>query len=220
VLTKSEVRTFLAAAREDRLSALFELAASSGMRPGEYLGLKWEDVDLKKGTVTVRRSLTYPADGKWYFSDPKTKRSRRTIPLPASTVKALRQHKRKQRKERSDLGAAWHHHDLVFTTTNGNAIAHSNLVRRNFARSMKRAGLGTWEGEDDRKRFVPKISIYDLRHTHATLLLQDNVNPKIVSERLGHSTVVITLDTYSHVLPTMQQDAAERLETILYSQAA
>ena len=218
-LNPEETITFLEAARKDRLGTLFELAVTTGMRPGEYLGLKWDDVDFEAGTVTVQRTLVTRFGKEWYFSEPKTARSRRTIPLPKGTVVSLRKHKIRQFEERLVMGALWINHDLVFANTNGRPLDRNNLVKRNFLNILKAANIGEWEKVEGRKtkRFKPKIRLYDLRHTCATLLLAAGENPKVVSERLGHASIVMTLDTYSHVLPGMQEAAAERLDTMLYS---
>ena len=217
-LSPEEAVAFLNAAKADRLGALFDLAVASGMRPGEYLGLKWSDVDLEVGTVTVQRTLVLGSKGEWYLSEPKTARSRRTIPLPKGTVEILRKHKTAQAEVRMKAPAEWNDHGFVFTIKRGQPVNRNNLVKRNFHRILKAADLGEWIEVDgkDKKRFVPKIRLYDLRHTCATLLLVAGENPKVVSERLGHASISMTLDTYSHVLPTMQEAAAERLESMLY----
>jgi integrase len=203
-LSAAESAKFLKAVESDRYASLFTLALVTGMRPEEYLGLKWSDVDLTKGTVTVRRALVWRTKGGgWYFTEPKTARSRRTIPLPNSTLRILVDHKRSQAMERLKTGPNWQDNGLVFTTAIGTPQNISNLTRVNFKPALERAGL-------------PKtVRLYDLRHTCATLLLAANEHPKVVSERLGHASVTLTLDTYSHVLPTMQEAASEKLERIL-----
>jgi integrase len=215
VLTKTEARDLLAATKEDRLAALFDVALTTGMRPGEYMGLRWVDVDLENSRLFVRRTLSR-TNKEWTFSEPKTPQSRRTIPLPPSTTAALRAHQERQAQERKDADE-WNDHDLVFTTTNGEPLERHNFIKRHFLPALKKAKLGQWIDEEDSKRFVPGIRLYDLRHTCATLLLADGINAKVVSERLGHSSIVMTLDTYAHVLPTMQQDAANKLEEMLYN---
>ena len=131
-------------------------------------------------------------------------------------MQALREHKRRQAEERIAAGPAWTNHDLVFTTTLGGPVNRNNLVKRNLRSALVKAEIGEWVGEGRKRRFIPKIRLYDLRHTCATLLLAAGINPKIVSERLGHASIVLTLDTYSHVLPTMQQDATDKLDSMLY----
>jgi integrase len=199
-----EAECFLKAASADRWGTLFEFALTTGMRPGEYLALQWKDVDLKAGTATVRRALVRRKNGSWMFEEPKTDRSRRTIPLPPSVVASLVQHKRQQAEKRLAKGPAYKNRDLVFATSTGQPLDQINLSRRHFKPTLKVAGLST------------TFRIYDLRHSCATLLLAAGENPKVVSERLGHASVALTLDIYSHVLPSMQQQAAERLEAILF----
>lgn len=203
-LSPKEAAEFLKAATEDRFGVLFAFALATGMRPEEYLGLQWKDVDLERGTVTVRRALVWREKGGWYFGEPKTARSRRSIPLPASTVRALAEHRRKQAEERLKMGPDYQQHDLVFATTEGGPLAPRNLKRRHFRPILKRAKLPL------------DFRLYDLRHSCATLLLAAGEHPKVVSERLGHATVTLTLDVYSHVLPTMQEAASEKLEKMLY----
>jgi integrase len=173
---------------------------ATGVRPKDYLSIQWKDIDFEKGTAIIRRALiTHRTGGGWHFSEPKTKQSRRTIPLPVSTIKELRNHRRKQLEAKLKLGKDWKDFDLVFPSEIGTPLNPANITRA-FKKALKDAGIRT------------SIRLYDLRHTTATLLLQAGVNPKIVSERLGHSTIVLTLDVYSHVLPSMQQDATEQLE--------
>lgn len=204
-LSQEEAKRFLAAAKKDKWSIIFSLALSSGMRPEEYLGLKWKDIDFDKSRVTVNRALIWKRKGGgWSLQEPKTSQSRRSIPLPVSVMNELKKHRKKQLEERLKLGPAYQNFDFVFTTEIGTPILPSNLTRRHFKPILKNANLSE------------NIRLYDLRHTCATLLLLADVNPKVVSERLGHSTVVLTLDTYSHVLPSMQQSATDELENLLY----
>jgi integrase len=202
-LSVEEVDRFMTAAAADRWHVLFAFALATGMRPGEYLGLQWKDVDLRAGTVKVQRSLVREGKG-WYFSEPKTARSRRTIPLPRTTVAMLADHKRQQAEERLAAGAGYANHDLVFATALGSPLGEQNLASRHFKPLLRAAGLPS------------DIRLYDLRHTCATMLMEAGENPKVVSERLGHATITLTLDTYSHVLPTMQREAASKLESLLF----
>jgi integrase len=179
------------------------------MRPQEYLALKWSDVDLEKGTATVRRAIVWSqkkGDG-WRFAEPKTARSHRTIPLPVSTVKLLTEHKRRQAEQRLRIGLEWNDHGLVFTTSVGNPLTISHLTNKWFKPALVKGELPT------------SFRLYDLRHSMATLLLANGENPKVAAERLGHSTIVLTLDTYSHVQPDMQKQAAERIERLLFRDA-
>jgi integrase len=207
-MSPEEASRFLEAVKDTRQYALFNFALTTGMRPQEYLGLKWSDVDLEKGSATVQRAIVWNREkgGGWVFAEPKTARSRRTIPLPASTVKALLEHKRQQGIERLRLGSEWHDHGLVFPTSIGTPYTLSSLINKWFKAALVKAEL-------------TGFNLYSLRHTHATLLLANGENAKVASERLGHSTIVLTLDTYSHVLPDMQQQAAERIETLLFNRA-
>lgn len=204
VLNQAEIAAFLNALQGERFATMFSFALATGCRPEEYLSLQWKDVDLEKGTAIIRRALiTHRKGGGWHFSEPKTKQSRRTIPLPVSTVKELRNHRRQQLEAKLKLGTAWNDFDLVFASEVGTPLNPPNVTRA-FKKALERAGIRT------------SIRLYDLRHTTATLLLQAGVNPKIVSERLGHSTIVLTLDVYSHVLPSMQEAATEHLEGLIF----
>ena len=199
-LSPREARQFLDSTAFSRYGTLFELLLTTGLRPGEALGLKWPDVDWEKGRLTIQRVLVYGRG----FEAPKTPRARRTIPLPASTMQSLQEHRIRQAEERLQAGSNWEHHDLIFTAHNGQPIDHRNLVRRHFKPLLEHANL------------PQELRLYDLRHTCATLLLSAGENPKIVSERLGHASITLTLDTYSHVLPDMQEGAAAKLEKLLY----
>ncbi|HEV7645944.1 MAG TPA: site-specific integrase [Pyrinomonadaceae bacterium] len=201
--TQTEVKSFLEAAKTDRYYAAFLLAIETGMRPEEYLGLQWKDVDFDKGVLSVRRVVITLKGGGFYFAEPKTSKSRRSIPLSDTVSTALKVHKRIQLEEKMKLGLDYQNLDLVFASTIGTPVQHRNFDRRHFAVIRDKANL-------------PAIRLYDLRHTTATLLLSAGLNPKVVSERLGHASIVLTLDTYSHVLPTMQQDATDRLGRVLY----
>jgi integrase len=204
-LSPKEATEFLKAAAADRWCVLFAFALATGTRPEEYLGLQWKDVDLEHGVVTVRRALVWRSTGGgWYFGEPKTARSRRQIPLPASTLLALKEHRRQQAEERLKAGASYQQNDLVFATPEGGPLAPRNLKRRHFRPILKRAKL------------PQEFRLYDLRHSCATLLLAAGEHPKVVSERLGHASVTLTLDVYSHVLPTMQEAASKKLESLLY----
>ncbi len=203
-LTPKEASCFLEAARADKLGIVLSFALATGMRPEEYLALKWSDLDLHAGNATVRRTIVWRKGGGWYFGEPKTSRSRRTIPIPRSLVGELADHRRKQAESRLKKGADYQNNDLVFASGEGTPIILRNLVRRHFQPLLARAKLS------------PTLRLYDLRHSCATLLLSAGENPKVVSERLGHASIVLTLDTYSHVLPSMQQAATEKLERILY----
>lgn len=202
VLSAEEAQDFLEAATVMPHGLIFEFALLTGMRPEEYLALQWSDVNVERCTAQVRRALVRHKKS-WSFEEPKTARSRRTIYLPAPLLEKLMAHKRKQAEARLKLGALWQAFDLVFCSEEGTPLSIPNLTYRYFRPILTEAKL-------------PQIRLYDLRHSCATLLLIAEENPKVVSERLGHSTIVLTLDTYSHVLPTMQQSATARLERMLY----
>jgi integrase len=200
-LTEKQARLFLETGRGDRLEALYVLALNTGMRQGELLALKWDDVDLERGVLRVRRTLTH-ANKAFVLGEPKTKNSRRTIRLTTHAVDALRAHLSRQFQEIEEMGSLYQPGGLIFATKTGTIINPSNLRNRSFKPLLKRAGL-------------PTIRFHDLRHTCATLLLGRDVNAKVVSEMLGHSSISITLDIYSHLLPDMQEKAANALEEAL-----
>jgi integrase len=194
-LAPSEARTLLAAAEGDSLEALYATAIGTGLRLGELLGLRWGDVDLPSATLHVRRALVEGRRGEPTFAEPKTSRSRRRIDLPCFAVAALERHRAKLRV--AVLPTA-----LVFATWDGRPLRRPNLHRRSWKPLLKRAGL-------------PPIPFHALRHTAATMALAAGVNPKVVQERLGHSSIALTLDTYSHAIPTLGKDAADRLDALL-----
>ena len=177
------------------------LALNTGMRQGELLALKWDDVDLEGGVLRVRRTLTRA--GKFYATgETKTRNSRRVIRLTGAAVEAVRGHLSRQLEEMERGGALYQPGGLVFATRTGTIINPSNLRNRSLKPLLNAAGLRP-------------VRFHDLRHTCATLLLSQNVNPKIVSEMLGHASVSITLDVYSHLMPDMQEKAARALEEAL-----
>ena len=183
-LNADQVRALLDAS-DERSRALYTVAVRTGMRPGEILALRWSDVDLEAGTVQINRALS---EGE--FSTPKTPRSRRRISLSPATVAALKAHRKRQLEERIAKAGLWEDHGLVFPSSVGTPKSQRNL-NREFKNAAKRAGL------------PDHFKLYDLRHTCATLLLARNVHPKYVQELLGHASIALTLDTYSHVIPGM-----------------
>jgi integrase len=193
-LREEEARRLLEAARGDRLEALYILALNTGMRQGELLALKWDDADLENGLLRVRRTLTH-ANKAFILGEPKTKNSRRTIRLAKSAVDALQAHLSRQLAEIERMGSLYQPGGLIFATEAGTIINPSNLRNRSFKPLLTRAGLRP-------------IRFHDFRHTCATLLLSKNINPKVGSEMLGHASISITLDIYSHLLPDMQEKAA------------
>lgn len=211
-MSEKEAGRFLEAARADRYYALWCVLLTGGLRPGEALALRWEDVDLETARIHVQRSLTRRGVEGWKLVQPKTARGRRVVVLPEFTVKALRSHRAAQAEGRLKAGAEYEGHGFVFATDFGAPLDGNNLRSRNFARIMEAAEIGTWEGEGKDRTFSPAYRMYDLRHTAATLLLRDGENPKVVSERLGHSSVAFTMDVYAASLPDLQEGAAEKME--------
>lgn len=200
-LSPQQVRTFLASVAGTRHEALYTLALTTGMRQGEILGLRWVDVDLDGRTASVQQALHRGKGGGYDFQPPKTRRSRRQVALTQAAVAALRRHRTRQLEERIFAGDAWTDLDLAFTNGEGRPM-RGTRVTHTFQAALQRASL-------------PRIPFHGTRHTAATLLLGRGVHPKIVSEMLGHSTIAITLDLYSHVTPTMQRDAAAVLDTVM-----
>ncbi|MDP9425155.1 MAG: site-specific integrase [Actinomycetota bacterium] len=212
-LDSTQVATLLSGASGDRLEALYVLAVTTGARQGELLALKWEDVDLDGRKLHIRRTLTR-SKGTMTVGEPKTKKSRRTIPLTRRAAVALTAHRARQNEEKlrasyragiPDEGKPPKHNvyedrGLVFATKNGGIINPSNLRNRSFAKLLKRAKL------PETTRF------HDLRHTCATIMLKAGQHPKLVQELLGHATIAITLDTYSHVLPGMGDGLADAMD--------
>lgn len=176
------------------------LAVTTGMRRGEILALRWRDVDLKAGTATVRQSLEQTNNGL-AFKQPKTQKGRRVVVLPALAVDALRRHRIAQAKERLLMGPDYQDHDLICAQPDGRPL-NPDSVSAAFRDFMGKLPL-------------PRIRFHDLRHSHASHLLRQGVHPKVVSERLGHSTTTITLDLYSHLLPGLQEEAARRIDAAL-----
>jgi integrase len=200
VLSPEQVTQFLEAAKGDDLQALYVLALTTGMRQGELLGLMWSDVELDTAQIRVQRQLTRTVNGL-DFAEPKTAKGRRTVTLPHIAVDALRQHRAKQAEARLLAGSEWTDIDLVFANQHGRPMERQNVVKRSFQPLLAAAGL-------------PRVRFHDLRHSAATLLLSQDVHPKVVQERLGHSTISVTMDIYSHVMPSMQRDAADKLDAM------
>lgn len=203
-MNPAQALAFLDAAGRSPWLAVFELALSTGMRPQEYLGLPWSCVDWEKSRIRVEQAVTWPRGGKPSISVTKTKGGRRTIPVPKAVLDSLREHRVAQNEHRLRMGERWDSSlDLVFPNDNGGIWIRPYFSNLAFKSVEAAAGLKGFR-------------LYSLRHTCATLLLLDGVHAKIVSERLGHSSIRQTLDTYSHVLPTMQKDACERLNRLLF----
>jgi integrase len=198
-LSHEQARSLLRAAQGERFEALYVLAVTTGMRQGELLGLKWEDVDLEAGTLQVRRTLSTATGGGLKFGAPKTSKSRRSIKIPATALLPLKRHRRAQLEERMKLAGLFEDHGLIFPSRAGKPVYRQDLITRSFKPLLRRARL-------------PNIRFHDLRHTCATLLLSKGVHAKFVQELLGHANISITLDTYSHVLPGMGDAAAGAMD--------
>jgi len=191
--TGEDVRAFLGWVNEDRLHPLYLLACTTGMRRGELLGLRWSDLTLDTGRLSVKQTLISVAY-KVQFSEPKTNRSRRTFSLDPATVNALKAWRSHQLEERLAWGPAWEDTGLVFTRENGAAI-HPQALSDHFEATVKKAQL-------------PKLSLHGLRHSYATLALASGMKPWDLSDRLGHASVAFTLSVYRHAIQGSQDDAA------------
>lgn len=203
VWTVDQVNTFLKFTKNiTRYYPVFFLAAYTGMRKGEILGLTWDDINFEEKTISVNKTLAY-AGKEYILQSPKTRNSYRTIYIDDDIIRVLKRQKIKQNLERLKNGGVYKEHNMVFAQETGECV-FPQAVNILFTRFIKQSGL-------------PKIRFHDLRHTHATILLQMGVNPKIVAERLGHSSVQITLDTYSHVLPSMKKDLTEQFSRAMKS---
>ena len=199
-LTPEHAQRLLEASRNDRLFALYAVALACGLRRGEALALRWTDVDLDAGHLRVARTLSRVRGGL-VLTEPKSARSRRTVPLPCPCVETLRAHRVRQAEERLIAGSLWQDHGLVFPSRVGTLLDPRNALRGLQAVSDA-AGLG-------------QVKIHTLRHTCASLLLAQGVHPRVVMETLGHSGIAITMDVYSHVMPQQQREAADRMEAAL-----
>lgn len=199
-LSDSQVRILLSFAEGGRFEVLFWLAVTTGLRQGELLGLKWSDVDWTGRRLGIQRQLQRLRGGL-VFSEPKSAAGRRVIALGVTTVEKLRKHQDIQFVESQMVGSSWKENDMIFPSSTGTPMDPSNLYH-NFKRLLIKAEL-------------PDVRFHDLRHTAATLMLQQGIHPKVVQERLGHSDISLTLNTYSHVLPGMQDEAAGKLDELL-----
>lgn len=198
----NQVRKFLTVAESHNVGLIFSLAFYTGARSCEYLGLKWSDLDLAGKRITIQRSLKWRKGAQWYIAEPKTPKSRRSIPLTDPLLKGLADHRTRQLEEQLKAGSSWQQNDFIFASEIGEPIK-SYSIRYLYKKILVEAGL-------------PKnFQLRNTRHSCATALMSSNTNPKVVSERLGHSSVKITLDIYSHVSPGMQQEASEQMEKLL-----
>jgi integrase len=202
-LSVEECRRFLAVARETEWFALYALALTTGMRPSEYLALKWSDIDWQRGAASVCRTIRHSKAG-WIFDDTKRKRSRRVVKLQDFVLKALRDVLKPQ-PAADDTGCQVGH-DLIFRSRTGSPM-RQRYVKREFRRLLEAAGIRS-------------IRLYDLRHTAATLAVAAGVSVKVISDQLGHASISFTLERYSHVLPSIQDEAAARVERMLLERPA
>lgn len=200
-LSVQNVAAFFEAASEDRFGALYVLAVTAGLRPGELLALKWEDVDFENESLAVRRAVSEDESGLVLRDETKTSQDRRLELLPVA-IENLQRHRFMQNQERLKYRGLWQENDLIFPATNGAIMRRNNLHRRSYKPLLEKADL-------------PDIRLYDLRHTFATLMFENKEQLKLVSEMLGHSSIKQTADTYTHVAPTMHREAALRLNDFL-----
>jgi len=208
-LAAADVPRFLEAAKETPYYALFYLLLYTGLRRGEALALKWKNIDLGLASLGISAYLcvvetAYKQDGTYIVKEPKTSHSRRRIALSPSLVLVLRQHRAEQEEQRASLGKPLTDDDFVFSHPDGDPLDPSTISHI-FSRIAQKAGY--------------HIRLHDLRHTHASLLLQAGVHPKVVQERLGHSSIRVTLDTYSHTLAGLQEAAAQRFDDLLVARS-
>ena len=201
VWSPEQLRAFVEFTRNDRLAAAWLLLVTTGMRRGEVLGLAWENVDFINARLAVVQSLKVVNYHDVRLVQPKTAKGRRSIALDPTTIAALQAHRVPQLEERLQWGEAWAPSDLVFTRENGMTIHPQRMT--------------SWFEQSARDAALPKIRLHDLRHSYATAALAAGVPAKVISERLGHASVMITLDTYSHILPSMQEDAANSVAKLI-----
>ena len=199
--TPDQVKTFLAAEKDSREFPIWRLAVTTGMRRSEVLGLSWDSLDLEEGRLSIRQSLVNVNNVPTLQSDTKTASGRRLVNLDELTVSVLKKHQTSQYEERLLAGSAWNNeHNLVFVSEIGEMLK-PNRITRIFKTRVEDAGL-------------PRIRLHDLRHTHASNALQAGIHVKVVSERLGHANIGVTLNTYSHTIPAMDEQAAELVASL------
>jgi integrase len=209
-LTEEQAQAFLATVRGHKWEALFTLALATGMRRGELIGLKWQDINFKTGTLQVVRVLTRvptkspEREHVYTEAEPKTEKSRRSVLIAPFALEALKEHRVRQLEAKLKADSNWLEHDYVFCTSHGTHLNPNHIVEE-FKKLLKQAGL-------------PNIRFHDLRHSAASLLLSLGIHPKVVQELLGHTQISITMDVYSHLLPGMQKDAMSKLDEALKRQ--
>ena len=198
---QAQAKAFLSVADQSNYGPLWIVALATGMRRGEVLGLRWQDVDIAQGALYVRQTVGV-ARGRIEFKPPKTRSSTRTVHVGAEVIAALQEHRRRQNERRLRLGEAWQDHNLVFTVANGNPI-HPDNLQHDYRRLVRLAG-------------VPYIRIHDLRHTFVTLAYQSGASIKAISEMIGHANIGITLDIYMHVLPEQRIEVSIKVSALLF----
>ncbi|WP_052195427.1 tyrosine-type recombinase/integrase [Deinococcus radiopugnans] len=200
VWTTEQVGLFLEQARSHRLYALFYVALATGMRRGELMALHWDNTNLQQGVIRVRTNLVELKDGS-HITEPKTRASKRLIPLASDAVQVLRGHRERQKAERAEMGEQWQEHDLVFPTQLGTVLDSANLTRTFHTLATAAE--------------VPRIRLHDLRHTHASLLAFRGVAPKVIADRLGHTNVGFTMQVYTHLYDEQRREAAPNLAELI-----
>jgi integrase len=203
--TAEQLRAFLEATVDHRMYPAFVLAATTGMRRGEVLGVRWADIGFAARRLAVRQtvlSVSYQLS----FGSPKTARGRRVLALDSATVAVLQQHRERQQQERALLESGYHDHGLVFARLDGRPI-HPDYFTQAFDRAVAKLDL-------------PRIRLHDLRHTHATLGLAAGVPPRVMADRLGHATVAFTQDIYMHAIPRLEEQAADQVAELIFGMAA
>lgn len=198
-----QARKFIQLAQQTPYACILTFLLVTGCHPGEAIGVKWTDINFEQASITIQRQLKMRSKDDWQFAPVKSKSGNRTIALPAEFLRQLKEHRRKQQEQRLRIGPLWQNHNLVFCDSWGNALS-LQPVREQFKAIAEKVGL-------------PKtLRMYDTRHTSATLLMERGTNPKVVSERLGHANIGITLSVYSHVTQRLQAEASEKLAEALF----
>ncbi len=203
-LSAGQVRTLITTTKGTRWHALWVMLVTTGLRLGEVTGLRWDDVDLERGRAVIQRGVRRQKGQGLLFVEAKSESSTRTVHLTPAAIAALKEHRQLLATLRSSAGESWEERDLLFPSLTGGLVDPSR-VNNAFHIALHKAGL-------------PRVCPHDLRHTTATLLLEQGVNPKVVQDLLGHSTINITLDIYSHVTPRMQEDATQAMQQLLFDE--
>lgn len=219
VFTRKEAMRFLGIVKGHRLEAIFTVALALGMREGEILGLRWQDVNLGAGKLQVSHALQRvkrPGEtkGKLELIPPKTDRSARVIALPQVAISALYAHRVRQEEERKEAGTRWHETGMVFTTSIGTMLDQRNMLRTFYAIMDTRDPEDPEPERKNKRKLLPQIRFHDLRHSAATLLLAQGVHPRCIMELLGHSTISLTMNTYGHVLEEMNRETARQTDAV------